>query len=249
MEVWLFALTSVLIVSLISLIGIVTLTLKTKKLEDILHFLVSFAVGGLFGDAFIHLIPQAYEKIGSSLAVSMLILSGILLFLILERFIRWRHCHIPTSANHPHPVVFMNLIGDGVHNFFDGMVIAASYQVSFQVGFATTLAVILHEIPQEIGDFGVLLNGGLSVRKALSLNFLMALTSIFGALVALIIGPNIKDFALFLLPVTAGGFIYMAGSDLIPELHENTNDAGVSFWQLLFVLAGISIMALLLIFE
>jgi zinc and cadmium transporter len=245
MEIWIYSLMSVVIVSLISLIGVFTLALKRKFLESILLILVSFAVGGLFGDAFMHLIPEAFEKLGIRPIVSLLVLLGILIFFVLEKFIRWRHCHVPTSKAHPHPVVFMNLIGDGVHNLLDGMVIAASYMVSFPIGLATTLAVILHEIPQEIGDFGILLHGGLSTRRALFFNFLSALTAILGAVLSLTIGPFIKDYALIVLPVTAGGFIYMAGSDLIPELHLE-NDVRISIAQFCAIALGIGIMGLLL---
>ncbi|MBU0630709.1 MAG: ZIP family metal transporter [Candidatus Margulisbacteria bacterium] len=245
LEVWGWSLLSVTVVSLISLVGIFTISLNRQKLGEILLILVSFAVGGLFGDAFIHLIPEAFESFGNKLVVSLLVLSGILLFFILEKFIRWRHCHVPTSENHPHPVVFMNLIGDGVHNIMDGMIIAASYLVSFPIGLATTLAVILHEIPQEIGDFGILVHGGLTVRRALLFNFLSAVLAIFGAVISLTIGPLVKDYALYILPITAGGFIYMAGSDLIPSLHDSC-ELGESWKQFLAIVLGLGIMVGLL---
>lgn len=231
---------------MISLIGIVSLLLRKNLLEEILLFLVSFAVGGLFGDAFIHLLPEAYSGLGINLFVSSLVLFGIILFFVMEKFIRWRHCHIPTSENHPHPVVYMNLIGDGVHNLIDGMLIGASYLVSIPIGITTTIAVVLHEIPQEIGDFGVLVNGGLTVKKALFFNFLTALTAVVGVIISLMIGPFIKDYALYMLPITAGGFLYIAGSDLIPELHTE-NSLRDSFWQLFSILLGVAIMALLLL--
>lgn len=245
MEIWFYSLVSVVIVSLISLVGVFTLAMRREKLGEILLILVSFAVGGLFGDAFIHLIPEAFENFGNKLTVSLLIIAGILLFFVLEKFIRWRHCHMPTSENHPHPVVFMNLIGDGVHNTLDGMIIAASYMISLPIGLATTLAVILHEIPQEIGDFGVLVHGGLKVRQALLLNFASALMAILGALISLTVGPYVKDYAIFLAPITAGGFIYMAGSDLIPTLHDQS-DPKESTKQFLAIIFGLLIMVLLL---
>lgn len=246
--VWVYSLLAVTIVSLLSLIGVITLALRGEKLQGILLFLVSFAVGGLFGDAFIHLIPQAFEKLGNSVAVPLLVLAGILLFFVLEKFVRWRHCHVPTSEKHPHPVVFMNLIGDGVHNLIDGMVIAASFLVSFPIGLATTLAVILHEIPQEMGDFGVLVHGGLSINRALLFNFLTGLTAILGAVISLLIGPYVKDYALIIMPITAGGFIYMAGSDLIPSLHDES-DPKKSGLQMIAILLGIAIMMLMLLVE
>lgn len=236
---------SLLVVSLISLIGIFTLSLNTQRLQKLLLYMVSFAVGGLFGDAFLHLLPEAWEKIGSSLTASFLILTGIILFFILEKFLRWQHCHVPTSTEHRHPVVALNLIGDAVHNALDGMIIAASFLVSPSVGLATSLAVIFHEVPQEIGDFGILVHGGLSVRKALWYNLLSSLSSFAGAALIFILGPQMKDVLVYILPVTAGGFLYIAGSDLIPELHQHDARLPASLAQLACILLGIAVMALL----
>lgn len=248
MEIWLYTLVSVGLVSILSLIGVFSLSLNQERLKKILLFLVSFAVGGLFGDAFIHLLPESFEKLGFNLATSLFIVGGILFFFVLEKFVRWRHCHIPTSEMHPHPVVTMNLIGDGVHNLIDGMLIGASYCVSIPIGIATTLAVILHEIPQEIGDFGVLVHGGLSVKKALAFNFLSAVTAILGALISLVIGPHLADYSLSLLPITAGGFIYIAGSDLIPELQHEVKLFS-SILQFSSIILGVGVMALLVLLE
>ncbi|MBI5182311.1 MAG: ZIP family metal transporter [Nitrospirae bacterium] len=248
MEIWIYTLGSVLIISIISFIGILGISVDRKRLKNILIFLVSFAIGGLFGDAFIHLLPEAFEKLGTNLMTSLYVLLGILIFFVLEKFIRWRHCHIPTSEEHPHPLVTMNLIGDTVHNFIDGLLIGASYTVSIPIGITTALAVVLHEIPQEIGDFGVLLHGGLSIRKAMTYNFLSALSAVLGAVISLIIGSHIEGYTLALLPVTAGGFLYIAGSDLIPELHHEVR-ASRSFWQLISIIMGIGVMALLLLLE
>jgi zinc and cadmium transporter len=250
MKVWIYSLASVISISAVSLIGVFTLSLKKEKLHKILHFLVSFAVGGLFGDAFIHLLPEAFKELGAKLATSLYMVSGILIFFILEKFLRWRHCHSPTTTEHLHPVVTLNLIGDGVHNLIDGMIIGASFSMSIPVGIATSLAVILHEIPQEIGDFGVLVHGGLSVKKALFFNFLSGITSILGAVISLSIGMHIKNYTVTLLAITAGGFIYIAGSDLIPELHEGC-DTKVSYaiGQFVFIVLGVLVMALLALLD
>lgn len=249
MMVWVYSLVSVTIVSFISLIGVFTLSLRREKLDKILLLLVSFSVGGLFGDAFIHLLPETFEKIGTKLLASFLIIFGILIFFVLEKIVRWRHCHTPTSGEHLHPVVTLNLIGDGVHNLIDGMIIGASFSISTPIGLATTLAVILHEIPQEIGDFGVLVHGGLSIKKALFFNFISALTSIVGAIISLAIGSYVKGYTVALLPVAAGGFLYIAGSDLIPELHGCDAKISTSLWQFLFIILGISTMALLTLLD
>lgn len=244
MKVWLYTFISVILISLISLVGIFTLSLNKARLRKLSLFFVSLAVGGLFGDAFIHLLPEAFEKLGINIATSLYIVLGILVFFVLEKFLRWRHCHISVSEEHPHPVVAMNLIGDAVHNLMDGVIIGASYIVSIPIGVTTTLAVILHEVPQEIGDFGVLVHGGLSIKKALFYNFLCALTGVVGATISLMIGPIVQQYTLSLLPITAGGFLYIAGSDLIPELQHDVN-LSTSLWQFTFMILGVGIMVLL----
>jgi len=248
--VWTYSLVSVIIVSLISLIGVFTLSLKREVLYKILLFLVSFAVGGLFGDAFIHLLPEAFKELGANLTTSLYIIAGILIFFVLEKFIRWHHCHQPSHEQKWKPVVALNLIGDGVHNFIDGLIIGATYLVSIPLGITTTIAVILHEIPQEIGDFGVLVHGGLSIKNALIFNFLSAVTSILGAVISLTIGPHVQGYTTALVPITAGGFIYIAGSDLIPELHEGCEvKVSSAFWQFVWLVLGVAIMASLLFLE
>ncbi len=245
-NIWIYSILSVLLVSFISLIGAVMLLFRKINIKNILLFLVSFAAGALLGDVFIHLLPEAVEEFGFTLNLSIYVLLGILVFFILEKFIQWRHCHTPTAEDHPHPLATMNLIGDSLHNFVDGMIIAGSYLVSIPLGFATTLAVILHEIPQEISDFGVLLHGGFSKKKALLFNFFSALLAIIGAAIVLMIGTSIENFSLFLIPFTAGGFIYIASADLIPEMHKETKPS-TSIIQLIAFVLGISVMIALLL--
>ncbi|MFA5258727.1 MAG: ZIP family metal transporter [Candidatus Pacearchaeota archaeon] len=246
--IWLYSLSSVLIISLISLIGVFTLKIKQEKLKTILIYLISFSAGALFGDAFIHLLPELIEEKGFTIISALSILFGILIFFILEKFVHWQHCHMPISSNHVHPFAYMNLVGDALHNFIDGLVIAASYLVSVPVGIATTSAVLLHEIPQEIGDFGVMLHGGLSRAKALTLNFLTALTAVLGVIIGLILNDFIENIQLFIIPIAIGGFIYIAGSDLIPELHKET-DIKRSIIQIITFILGVLIMLSLLLLE
>ena len=246
LEIWLYSLLSVFLVSLISLVGLFTFSIKEATLRKILLYFVSFSVGGLLGDAFIHLLPQSIE-LNDSLHLSLYILLGLITSFIVEKFIQWRHCHIPTTKEHPHPFAIMNLMGDSVHNFIDGLIIGASYLTSMQLGIATTLAVMLHEIPQEIGDFGVLIHGGFKRNKALFLNFLTALTAVFGTIISLVLGSAI-NLTEFLLPFAVGGFIYIASTDLIPELHKETTPIK-SFIQLIMIIAGIAVMFLLLFLE
>jgi len=247
-HLWLYTILSVIIVSLISLIGIFTISLSEKRLKKVLLFFVSFAAGALFGDAFIHLLPKVVEEFGFSLTVSLSFLAGVLVFFVLEKYIHWRHCHVPTSKDHPHPLAVMNLIGDALHNLLDGIIIAGSYLANVGLGIATTIAVLFHEIPQEIGDFGVLLHAGMKRKKALFMNFLTALTSLLGVFLVFILGGLIDNLTTYLLPFTAGGFIYIAGSDLIPELKKETRP-GKSLLQLLSIILGILVMLALLLLE
>lgn len=247
-EIWLYSLISVLIVSLISLIGIITLSIDIEKLKQFLIYMIAFSAGALFGDAFIHLLPDIVQKQGFTFNISIYILLGIAFSLFVEKIIHWRHCHLPITKTHVHSFSLMNLFGDSVHNFIDGLIIGASYLVNIQVGIATTLAVVIHEIPQEIGDFGILIHGGFSKTRALFLNFLTALTSFIGVIISLLLSSKVENITLFLIPFAAGNFIYIAGSDLIPELHKESN-LKKSFLQLIFFIFGVLIMLLLLLLD
>lgn len=239
--VWIYSLVSVTIVSLVSIIGVFFLSLNEKRLKKILIYFVSFSAGALFGDVFIHLLPEAVKRTGFDLNLSISILTGIGISFLIEKIICWRHCHMPITENHIHRFAYMNLFGDIFHNFLDGLTIAISYLVSIPVGIATTVAVVLHEIPQEIGDFGVLLHGGFSRWKAIGYNFLTATTAIVGALVGLALSFYIENFTSFLIPFAAGNFIYIAGSDLIPELHKEIRFSK-GILQFLFFIFGIGVM-------
>jgi len=247
--VWFYTILSVFIVSIISFVGVLTLSIKTEKLKKFLIFLVSFSAGALLGDAFIHLLPEVIEESGFTLLVSGFVLSGIFFSLFIEKIIHWNHCHMPITKGHVHTFSIMNLVGDGVHNFIDGLIIGASYLVSIPVGIATTIAVVLHEIPQEIGDFGVLLHGGFTKKKALFSNFLTAVTAIIGAIVALLLSSSVENLVLFLVPFAAGNFIYIACTDLIPELHKDSVKISHSLLQVVFFLLGIAVMFSLILLE
>jgi zinc and cadmium transporter len=249
MITWLLSLTSVIIISAISLVGVLVLWLKDQQLNKILLYLVSFSVGGLFGDAFIHLIPEGIEESGFGISFSLLILLGLLSSFIVEKFLQWRHCHIPTSSEHPHSFAYMNLFGDAVHNLIDGLIVGGSYIASIPIGISTTLAVIFHEIPQEIGDFGVLIHGGFNKTKALRFNFLTALTAILGAVIALVLGATLEGFTPFLIPFAAGNFIYIAGSDLIPELRKDEPNPKKATLQVASITLGVAIMLSLVLLE
>ena len=240
-NVYLYTFVSVIIVSLLSFVGVLALAMSEKKLNKIIMFLVSLSAGTLLGGAILHLMPEIIQEQGSEPRIWLWLLAGIIIFFILEKIIYWRHCHIVISDKHPHPLGTMNLIGDGLHNFIDGMIIAGSFLLNIQLGIATTIAVIAHEIPQEIGDFGVLIHAGYSRGKALLFNFLSAMAAILGAFLTLIIGAKLENFTIFIIPLTAGGFIYIATADLIPELKKESQPLK-SLGQLASILLGIGIM-------
>ncbi|MDP9249391.1 MAG: ZIP family metal transporter, partial [bacterium] len=245
---YLYALTSVVIVSLVSLIGAFALSIQENILKKYIFLFISLAVGALLGDAFIHLIPEAYESSVGSTTVSILIIVGIIIFFIMEKFLHWHHHGEDEAEQNIHPAGRLIMLSDGVHNFIDGVIIGVSFLISIPVGLATTLAVILHEIPQEIGDFAVLLHSGYAKSRALWLNFLSALCAILGTLVAFVLGQAGETFILWVLPIAAGGFLYVAIADLIPELHK-TKDLKHSVMQILAVIAGVLAMAALLYLE
>lgn len=248
MSEWVYALTSAAVVSAISLVGIITLMVGIKRLDRVIPLLVSMAVGGLFGDALIHLLPQAFEESSSAPLTSLYTILGVLIFFALERYLHWHHEHHARSVNPVHPVAYINLVSDGAHNFLDGLIIGASYLVSVPIGIATTIAVTLHEIPQEQGDFGILVHAGFTPRRALFMNFLSAILALVGVVISLLIGPSVESYTVFMLPLTAGGFIYIAGSDLIPELHREHGARG-SVAQFAMMVAAIGMMFLLLLLD
>ena len=255
------ALLSVLAISLVSLAGVFTLSLGKARLERTIFLLVAFAVGAMLGGALLHLIPESYEALGGGPATGLLVLTGVVAFFVLEKFLHWRHQHGAPEAlegatghvHHSHhhgldaaaPFALVNLVGSVAHNLIDGAIVAAAYMVSIQTGVVTTLAVMLHEIPQEIGNFGVLVYGGYSPKKALLYNFIAGLGGLVGAVLVLVLGSRVDGLSDVLLPVTAGAFLYIAGSDLIPELNRrHSYPATKAVGQLVMMLLGIAVMAL-----
>ncbi|MBM4197879.1 MAG: ZIP family metal transporter [Gammaproteobacteria bacterium] len=222
---WWQTLAAAAAVVVLSLSGAFVLLFKPHRLRSLVPTLVSLAIGVLLGDAFLHLIPDSMARIGSLPLVGMLVLCGIVLFFVIEKFVRWRHDHTLHIAGEPAPpgvIARMNLVGDAVHNFTDGVLIAGSFAAGPAVGLTTTLAIIVHEIPQEIGDVGALIHGGYRPRRAVRVNFYVALTAIAGAMFGLALGHWADGAMAYLLPITAGGFIYIASADFIPSLRERS---------------------------
>lgn len=227
-------------VSLASFAGLAFLSLRESVLKVLLPYLVSFAVGALFANVFLHLLPEMVESSPNIHAEFLLVLIGIIGSFLLERVIHWHHCH-NLCCKHNETIGTMMLIGDGLHNITDGILIASSFLVSTEAGIATTIAVILHEIPQEVGDFAIMVHSGWSRKKALLANFASALTALLGGLLVLAASEYIAGIEALLLPLVAGNFLYIAGSDLVPALHKERH-IGKSLLQVTTMVAGVVLM-------
>jgi len=209
-----------LAISLCVWVAVLFLYFKKETLHKITLFLVSLSAGALMGGAFLHLLPEAAQEIETS-KLYLIVLAAFIFFFFMEKLLFWRHCH---KENCPiHTFGYMNLVGDSLHNFIDGLVIAGAFLVDIKLGIATTIAIAIHEIPQEIGDFGVLIHAGFNKKRALVVNYLVALTVVLGGVVGYFISFSLNNIIPYLLPFAAGGFIYIAASDLMPELRKETN--------------------------
>ncbi|MFH1849394.1 MAG: ZIP family metal transporter [archaeon] len=217
-----YAIVSVLAVSLIAVLAVLPIYLKKTVPQRLLLFLLSISVGVLLATVFLDFLPEAYEHYNSR--VPILIFAGFLSLFVLEKLVHYHHnkkCEDGDCGHgHAYQLAPVNLIGDGIHNFLDGLVIAGSYAVSTVVGITATISIVFHEIPQEVADFGVLLYSGMSKKRALVFNFLSATTAIAGAIVGLILIETHESSA-FIIPFAAGNFIYIAASNLVPQLHRH----------------------------
>jgi zinc and cadmium transporter len=252
-----YAIFSIISVSAISLIGIVFFFVPERNLQGWLLNIVSLSTGAIFGDVFIHMLPEIQAESGMYSQAMLTVLVGILFSFVVEKFVRWRHCHVLPSEHcpgeqdphdHHQHVGVMSLFGETLHNAIDGIAIAAAFLVSVPVGLSTTLAIVLHEIPHEIGNFAVLLHSGYTKRRALLYNGLSALSAIAGAVLVLLVSQVSSFSGQLFLPFAAGNLLYIAGSDLIPELHRQTG-LKESLWQLFFMIVGIGCMFLLVLWE
>lgn len=223
--------------SVIALVGSVTLILSEATLKKILLPLVALAAGTLLGGALFHMIPAAVDQLGNRFSIYVWILTGFSLFFVLEQFLQWHHCHRVPCEHKRQPLTYLILIADGLHNFIGGLAVASAFLIDIRVGISAWLAAAAHEVPQELGDFGILIHGGWSKRGALLYNFISALSFLFGGLVTYALSLTFD--VTFLLPFAAGNFIYIAASDLIPEVKhpESLTRAGVHFISFLIGLA------------
>ena len=216
LETLLFIIIATMILGFIGLTGALTLVIKKKYMERILIILVAFSAGTLLSGALFHMLSEALDMMGTTITFTYLLI-GFIMFFLIERFLHWHHCHDGLCDVHPFSQLI--LVGDSIHNFIDGLIVAASFLVNLPFGILTTLIIIGHEIPQELGNFAVLVYGGYSNRKSLLYNFLVQLTAVIGGIAGFFLLYSPENVA-FLLPFAAGGFIYIASSDLIPELHK-----------------------------
>lgn len=248
-ELVLRAVASAGLVSLVSFIGLVVVPTGSSRFRGALFVLVSLAAGAFFGDALIHLLPEAFKASENVAATGVIALAGIFGFFVLEKFLRWRR-RSGSEAEELQPFGLMNLIADGIHNLIDGVAIGAGYLAGVPVGIATTIAVVMHEVPQELGDFAVLLHAGFTRARALLFNFLTACMAVVGALVTVLLGAGDEGVALApaMQALAAGMFLYIAGSDLVPDLHEE-RDPSKSLLQLVAMGAGAGAMLALALVE
>jgi len=237
---------SSILLALISLSGGLVLFLSKKRFGGLIIYLVSFSAGALLSGAIVHLLPESFEEIQNSFLVSLLVLGGVVLFYVFEQFVHWHHCHRQVES-HIHPVSYLILVADGIHNAIDGLAVGSAFVVDYRLGIATLIAVVAHEIPQELGDFGVLIHSGWSAKKALIFNLLSSLTFFVGAIVAYFASKAVD--VSYLLPVAAGSFIYIAAVDLLPQVSQMCGQKTRFAHFLSFVIGAGLLVVLKILFE
>ncbi len=240
--IFFYALISVTVVSLLSLLGAIFIVFQRKLIESLTTYMLAFSSGILLGTTFYDLIPEGYIHIQESIYTWVIV--GVVTFFILEKFIHW-HTHVEEAevdkGSKKH-VAYLTLIGDGIHNFLDGAIIGVTFLTSIPLGITTTIAVVAHEVPHELGDFFLLIYGGFSNKKALWYNFLSALTAILGTIIIFVFSKEILRFSPYLVGFAAGNFLYIAASDLIPELHQK-HHVVTSIIQTVCLVASIILIA------
>lgn len=247
MNALLWILLATVVDGLIGLIGIFSLRAKEKFFNKLLMVLVAFSAGALLSGAFFHLLSESLASL-PVMTVFAYMMIGFIIFFVVERFLHWHHCHKGEKCA-VHPVSYLILIGDGIHNFIDGIIIGASFLVNVHFGIITTTLILAHEIPQELGNFGVLVYSGFGKNKALLYNFLSQLTCVVGGLTGYLLSSRIQGVIPFVLPFAAGGFIYIAASDLVPELHKEPQLKKLLLSFAFFMLGIILMVLMKVLFE
>jgi zinc and cadmium transporter len=244
-----YTIIATIIVSLISLIGVFFADIK--KIMGITKYFIALAAGALIGDVFFHILPET-SKEGFTTTHGVIMVGAILFYFCLEGVIRWHHSHsiadMEHHEKHPSHLGILSLSGDGVHNFIDGIAISASFAISFEIGLITTIAIIFHEIPQEIGKFGILIHSGFSKSKSLFYNFLSSLTAFGGIFLYSLLSQSFDEVGEKLAIFSAGALLYVALADMIPEVHEN-NHRSLDYVTFGFFLLGILLIGSLVFIE
>jgi len=235
MDALFWIISSTFLVSLLGLAGALSLPLREEQLKKLIYVLTAFAVGALLGGAFFHLLPEALGELDGS-TVMLYTLMGFMLFLIIEAYFHW---HLGAECD-VRPYSYLLLAGDAVHNFIDGLVIAGSFLVGVPFGIVTTVLIIAHEVPEELGIFGVLLHGGVKRNVAVLFSFLAQCTALVGGVAGYFLSGSVSSFSAFLISFAAGGFIYIAGTGLIPELHKE--EGAKKLVSLVLILVGLVFM-------
>jgi zinc and cadmium transporter len=247
----LYAIISVIIVSIISVIVAIPLLMKKKISNKKLLSLLSISVGTLLAVVFLDILPETIEQQGYTTKLGLNILLGFLIMFLLEKLVHHKHqkgCKGKVCGHaHGYNLAPINLIGDGIHNFIDGLVIAGSYAINITVGITATISIIFHELPQEMADMGVLLYSGMSKKKAIFFNFLSSLTAIIGTIIGIFLIGRIEGFIHFMMPFAAGNFLYIAATNLMPELHRHC-EAKDTIKHLIAILIGIGIIVLVTLY-
>jgi len=241
MTTLIYILIAVGLVSLVSLIGVLYFFFNERLLLKLMPFLVAFAAGGLLGGSFFHLIPESFEAFGDSSA-SIYIIAGIILFLLFEQTLHWHHAHGTNCEDCQHDVTgYSILLGDGLHNFLDGILIASAFMVNVPTGIALTIAILLHEIPQELGDFAILIKSGFSRGRALLWNLISALMAVLGGIGAFFFLGTFEGVLPYIIAIGAGGFLYIALVDLFAELKASKNWQ-IKFGEIIALLLGLALI-------
>jgi len=247
-EPLLYTAVSVAVISALSMLGTLVMTSRSAFVSRSMAYLVSFSTGALLGTVFLHMLPEIMEHTEEPSTGSLLVLIGLLMAFGIEKFIHWHHCHAfehdEPEGHYTHPIAPLILIGDTIHNFLDGLLIATAFSVNAPLGVATAVAIVLHEVPQELSDMALLLHSGMSRRRAIIWNTMSSCAAILGAAVAVLFTNAVEGIEFALLPIAAGNFLYIATTDLIPELHKETR-LRKSLAQVGLLLLGIALMAFL----
>ena len=244
----LWSILAVIIISLLSFVGALSFFIKEKVLHRILFYTIAFAAGTMIGASMFHLLPDVLSQGIDPLTAFIYVIVGFVAFFVLEKYLHWRHCHEDDCETHKH-IGWINFIGNSIHNMIDGMIIFGAFAAGPALGFPVAVSILLHEVPHELGDLGVFVYSGFSRKKSLVINFICQLMAVVGVFVAQALYGWNNSLELFLLPFAAGGLLYIAATDLVPEIHKDKDMIRSVISLLLFVLALVFMYYMKILFE